>query len=170
MGHAAGWIVPLAWLITNERIRDYGCNAERAAAEYFSKACAPGVLSSFFQVTLPYLVVNILSLLNACKSGSRPRKFLGIQPFVRFVPRLCLRLLQKEPHGGLLWSYGSFQVLIWNHSFCMLQSSMRIFRCLVEGGGHVAFVKHTTVMENCDGRRKEWWARNQVIVMTVQPL
>jgi hypothetical protein len=49
VGHAAGWIIPLAWLITNERIRDYGCNAERAAAEYFSKACAPGALSAHFQ-------------------------------------------------------------------------------------------------------------------------
>jgi hypothetical protein len=31
---------------------------------------------------------------------------------------------------------------------------------LVEGGGQVAFVKHTTVMENTGGKRKEWWARN----------
>ena len=36
------------------------------------------------------------------------------------------------------------------------------FRCLVEGGGNVAFIKHTTVTENCDGKRKEWWARNQL--------
>jgi hypothetical protein len=31
---------------------------------------------------------------------------------------------------------------------------------LVEGGGDVAFVKHTTVYENADGKRKQWWARN----------
>jgi len=30
----------------------------------------------------------------------------------------------------------------------------------VEGGGQVAFVKHTTVNEVADGKRKETWARN----------
>lgn len=49
VGHAAGWIIPMAWLIGNERVRDYGCNSLRAAAEYFGKACAPGAQSAQFQ-------------------------------------------------------------------------------------------------------------------------
>ena len=49
VGHAAGWIIPMAWLIANERVRDYGCNSVRAAAEYFNKACAPGARSPYFQ-------------------------------------------------------------------------------------------------------------------------
>lgn len=33
----------------------------------------------------------------------------------------------------------------------------------MEGGGHVAFVKHTTVSENTGSKRREWWARDALI-------
>jgi hypothetical protein len=51
----------------------------------------------------------------------------------------------------MLWVY-----LTGEHGFVLSGA----FRCLVEGGGQVAFLKHTTVMENTGGKRKEWWARN----------
>ncbi|KAB7499370.1 Melanotransferrin [Armadillidium nasatum] len=40
----------------------------------------------------------------------------------------------------------------------------RAFRCLVEGGGNVAFLKHTTVAENTNGKNRMWWARNTLTV------
>lgn len=33
-------------------------------------------------------------------------------------------------------------------------------RCMVEGGGDVAFVRHTAPHEVSGGRRREWWARD----------
>ncbi|XP_013138016.1 PREDICTED: melanotransferrin [Papilio polytes] len=43
---AAGWIYPLAYLLSNGWIRPYGCDGAHAAAQYFSKSCAPGALSA----------------------------------------------------------------------------------------------------------------------------
>lgn len=114
---AAGWVYPLAYLISNGWIRSYGCNSIRAAAEYFSKSCVPGALSTEYNTDVPY--DNMCDL---CHGASY---------------RYCRRDAAEDYFGytGAL-------------------------RCLVEGGGDVAFVKHTTVMENSDGKRREWWARN----------
>ncbi|KDR17893.1 melanotransferrin isoform X2 [Zootermopsis nevadensis] len=113
----AGWIVPLAFLISNGWIRSYGCNSVRAAAEYFTKSCVPGALSSEYNTGVPY--DNMCDLCH------------GISY------RYCRRDASEDYYGYT-----------------------GAFRCLVEGGGQVAFLKHTTVMENTDGKRKEWWARN----------
>ncbi|PSN53016.1 Melanotransferrin [Blattella germanica] len=113
----AGWIVPLAFLISNGWIRSYGCNSIRAAAEYFTKSCVPGALSAEYNTGVPY--DNMCDL---CHGASF---------------RYCRRDASEDYFGYT-----------------------GAFRCLVEGGGHVAFLKHTTALENTDGKRKEWWARN----------
>jgi len=124
IGHAAGWIIPMAWLISQERVRDYGCNSIRAAAEYFSKACAPGVHSAEFEIRDQDDYWEYSHLCDLCHGSAG---------------HYC-----ERNHGEDYFGHTG------------------AFRCLVEGGGNVAFVKHTTVWENCDGKRKEWWARNQL--------
>nr|XP_003703507.1 PREDICTED: melanotransferrin isoform X1 [Megachile rotundata] len=114
---AAGWVYPLAYLISNTWIRGYGCDSVRAAAEYFSKSCVPGALSTEYNIGVPY--DNMCDL---CHGASF---------------RYCRRDASEDYFGYT-----------------------GAFRCLVEGGGDVAFVKHTTVAENTDGKRRETWARN----------
>lgn len=114
---AAGWVYPMAYLISNGWIRPYGCDSIRAAAEYFSKSCIPGALSNEYNTGVPY--DNMCDL---CHGSSA---------------RYCRRDASEDYYG---------------HSGAL--------KCLVEGGGHVAFVKHTTVSENTGGKRREWWARN----------
>ncbi|XP_050449734.1 melanotransferrin [Cataglyphis hispanica] len=114
---AAGWIYPLAYLISNKWIRGYGCDSVRAAAEYFTKSCVPGALSTEYNIGVPY--DNMCDL---CHGVSH---------------RYCRRDASEDYFGYT-----------------------GAFRCLVEGGGDVSFVKHTTVAENTDGKRKEFWARN----------
>ncbi|XP_055603385.1 melanotransferrin [Uranotaenia lowii] len=114
---AAGWVYPMAYLISNGWIRPYGCDSIRAAAEYFTKSCVPGAISNEYNTGVPYD-----NLCDLCHGSSF---------------RYCRRDASEDYYGNT-----------------------GAFRCLVEGGGHVAFVKHTTVLENTGGKRREWWARN----------
>ncbi|XP_032523244.2 transferrin 2 [Danaus plexippus] len=119
IGMAAGWVYPLAYLISNGWIRPYGCDGAQAAAQYFSKSCASGSLSA------EYVDANTVphdNLCHLCHGASFRR---------------CRRDA-NEPY------YGHVGAL----------------RCMVEGGGDVAFVRHTALTEVTGGRRREWWARD----------
>ncbi|XP_048001639.1 melanotransferrin [Leguminivora glycinivorella] len=119
LGQAAGWIFPLAYLISNGWIRSYGCDGAHAAAQYFTKSCAPGALST------EYVDANTVPHDNLCHlcHGAAFRR--------------CRRDASEDYYGHV-----------------------GAVRCMVEGGGDVAFVRHTATAEVSGGRRSEWWARD----------
>ncbi|XP_067131499.1 transferrin 2 [Centruroides vittatus] len=117
VGLAAGWVIPMSFLLSNERMRSYGCNSAHAAAEFFQKSCIPGVLSKEYTVA-DWSYANLCDLCHGTGASYCSRD--SSEPF-----------------------YGNTGAL----------------RCLVEGGGEIAFVKHTTVLENTAGKNREWWAR-----------
>ncbi|KAJ0170825.1 hypothetical protein K1T71_013597 [Dendrolimus kikuchii] len=119
IGTAAGWMYPLAYLISNGWIRSYGCDGAHAAAEYFTKSCAPGALSTEYvdSKTVPHD-----NLCHLCHGASFRR---------------CRRDASEDYFGHI-----------------------GALRCMIEGGGDVAFVRHTAPAEASGGRRREWWARD----------
>lgn len=120
----AGWVMPMHFLLSNDRIRKYdSCDSARSAAEHFDKSCAPGVLSSVSstQNVTAWTIRNMCELCHG--SGAN----------------YCARDASEPFYGDT----GSF-------------------RCLVEGGGDVAFCKHTALFENTGGSNKETWARNLI--------
>ena len=48
INHGAEWIVPVAFLVKNDRLRNYNCDGSKSAAEFFQKSCVPGAMSQEF--------------------------------------------------------------------------------------------------------------------------
>ncbi|XP_022703408.1 melanotransferrin-like isoform X2 [Varroa jacobsoni] len=119
---AVGYVIPLAFLLTNDRMRSYGCDSARAMSEFFAKGCVPGALNKEFAAPHSNEYKSYRNLCDLCHGESR---------------NYCSRDASEQFYG---------------HSGA--------FRCLVEGGGEVAFVKHTTIFENTAGRNPLPWARN----------
>lgn len=120
----AGWVMPLHFLLSNERMREYDdCDSAHSAAEHFDRGCAPGILST----------------LSSTQNASAWT--------IRNMCELC--------HGT-------------GRSYCARDASEPFygdtgaFRCLVEGGGDVAFCKHTAIFANTGGGNRETWARNLI--------
>ena len=138
---AAGWVYPLAYLLSNTWMRGYGCDSVRAAAEYFTKSCVPGALSPEYNT----------GRINHC---------INIKTNIFFLTFIII-FNAGVPYDNMCdLCHGT------SYRYCQRDASedyygyTGAFRCLVEGGGNVAFVKHTTVAENTDGKRREFWARN----------
>lgn len=120
----AGWVMPLNFLLSNDRMRKYDdCDSARSAAEYFDKSCAPGVLSSVSS-TQNISAWTIRNMCELCHGTGRG---------------YCARDASEPFYGDT-----------------------GAFRCLVEGGGQVAFCKHTAIFENTGGSNRDTWARNLI--------
>lgn len=120
----AGWVMPINFLLSNDRMRKYkNCDSARAAAEHFDKSCTPGIMSSVSN-TQNISSWTIRNMCELCHGAGRS---------------YCARDASEPFYGDT----GSF-------------------RCLVEGGGQVAFCKHTAVFENTGGSNRETWARNLI--------
>ncbi|XP_060858920.1 transferrin 2-like [Metopolophium dirhodum] len=148
VGTQAGWNVPINTLISKGYMKIVDCNNHvKTTIEFFGNSCA---------------VNSLLAMYNPMGDNSA---------------RLCILCASKvsgqkctsnDPYAG---DEGAFRCLIETGDITFLRhttvlemlkdpSLFRALRCLVEGGGNVAFVKHTTVYENVGGRRKQLWARN----------
>lgn len=116
---AAGWSVPISFLLTQNRVRKpFDCNdLTYQVAQIFQKACAPGALSMAHYRS----VLHPENLCDLCMGD---------------IQHYCSRN-PTEPYYG----------------------PNGAFKCLAEGGGHVAFVPHRAVWDNTDGRNLRIWAR-----------
>lgn len=123
-GEAAGWIIPLSFLLFNERMRSYGpCQSAKAASQFFEKSCAPGALSNRYQA-VSSSGWDFTNLCDLCHGESF---------------NYCARDSSEPFHGAT----GSL-------------------RCLVDGGGQIAFTRHSAILENAAGRNPSFWSRNLI--------
>lgn len=136
---AAGWVLPISFLLNNDKLRrdnGYECDSTRAAAELFDKSCAPGIM-------VGGVSADWQQLGNGDASGDGATS----QWILRNMCELC--------HGS-------------GRSYCARDSSEPFFgdtgafRCLVEGGGEVAFLKHSAIYSNTGGSNRQTWARNLI--------
>ena len=105
VGTSSGWNMPISTLIEKQLLEIVDCNNHvKAAANFFSKMCAPDALDVQFNPTGD----NPTSACELCKG--------------KIGSTFCTN---QDPYAGYIGA----------------------MYCLIEGGGDVAFVKHTTLTE-----------------------
>ncbi|XP_076036102.1 uncharacterized protein LOC143022049 [Oratosquilla oratoria] len=130
----AGWRMPIATLREQGLISKRSCDFPTEIGKFFNASCAPGAKLPKYD---PFKT-NPESLCELCVGEAYKVAVTGL---VRVVPRKGDQLYKCDRSSKeLFYSYTG------------------AFRCLVEGGGDVAFVKHSTVLDNTDGNNKDPWA------------
>ncbi|XP_047479636.1 transferrin-like [Penaeus chinensis] len=125
----AGWKIPVVTLLEAGLIQPGNCDFAGEIGKFFSQSCAPGAKDSNYdpQGTNPDSLCD-LCIGNDVKGVSGPTYAGGN------LEGKC-----KRSHIEAFYGYTG------------------AFRCLVQGGGDVAFVKHTTVAENTNGNSNASW-------------
>ncbi|XP_069753360.1 melanotransferrin isoform X2 [Narcine bancroftii] len=113
-GTAAGWQVPIGYLINTGKMSVMDCKISQAVSDFFTKSCIPGAQGVDFPSNLCQLCIGDEQGKNKCVQDSSERYF----------------------------------------------SDIGAFRCLAENAGDVAFVKHSTVLDNTDGNNASPWAKD----------
>ncbi|KAG7259516.1 hypothetical protein CRUP_020533 [Coryphaenoides rupestris] len=155
-----GWTVPIGYLVNTSQISvGEQCNFPRVVGDFFGYSCVPGVQDPQHDPR----GTNPKNLCEACIGDDNDRHICANNPRERHFgeagalspgaapPRLHhLRLrLRLHPHGSASPR---------RSSECRDTDCVCFFRCVAENLGDVAFVKHTTVFDNMDGRNQESWA------------
>jgi len=102
---------------------------------------------------------------NGCKDGSASAAS-------QFFQKACAPGSLSNRYVGSIssWDFGNLCDLCHgsSFSFCSRDASEPFYgntgalRCLVEGGGEIAFVKHTAILENTGGKNPSLWSRNVI--------
>lgn len=103
-----GWIIPMAFLLSNGWMRSYGCDSIQAASEYFSKSCVPGALSNEYNPGLPYD-----NLCHLCRGSSfRYCKRDATEDFYGYTGIVIIKIYDI--------SYNNYQIINLNKICCFL--------------------------------------------------
>ncbi|CAL4088009.1 unnamed protein product, partial [Meganyctiphanes norvegica] len=128
----SGWKIPVVTLLEAGLLKSGDCDYAKQIGNFFSESCAPGSKLPKYD----HHGTNPASLCKLCV-GNEVSGASGPLYTHTDVSNKCAR----DPNEAYYSYTGAF-------------------RCLVEGGGDVAFVKHTTVTENTNGNSNHTWSKN----------
>ncbi|KAK7067218.1 Antigen p97-like protein [Halocaridina rubra] len=127
----AGWKIPVVTLLEAGLLESGNCNYAGEMGRFFSSSCVPGAKDPKYD-----------------PNGTNP-------------DNLCDLCVGNDIGGaeGPPYSGGDAEGFCQRENVEAYYGYAGAFRCLAEGGGDVAFVKHTTVAENTNGNNNASWTR-----------